>query len=153
MQPEEHAEGGITMTQAAVAEKAKSEVKKSTDVQTMEKVGENNPTRRIVVPRYEVFRRENGYEIHAMLPGVTRDGLSIELENRLLTLRAKPQNIVPEGLKPLYAEFSAADFEAAFRVPADVDETDIKAHLDDGVLILNLPSRKKVKQAITVNVD
>lgn len=108
--------------------------------------------RRVSVPRYEIYSREGGYEILAHMPGVQADGLSVELENRTLTIKGSAAPLDLEGFKPLYTEFAFADYEAAFRIPSDVDDEKVTANLDRGVLSLSMPLRGRESKAIKVNV-
>lgn len=109
--------------------------------------------RRVVVPNYEIYSREKGYEIVAEVPGVSSDGLEIELENRLLTV--KGTSTVPsfEGFKALHTEFSMPNYQATFRLPPSVDGENITASLDNGILSLSLLPRENQRQNIKVTVS
>jgi len=109
--------------------------------------------RRVVVPTYEIFSREGGYEVIAQLPGVAPAGLNVELENRLLTIKGSVAMPDLEGLKTLHAEFSLPDYQASFRIPADVDEEKVKADLENGILTLDLPLRERERKTIEVKVS
>ena len=142
------------MTTATVAERTdkKAPVSQNTDQPSTQHAV---PTRkrRVVVPSYEIFSREGGYEVIAQLPGVAPAGLNVELENRLLTIKGSVAMPDLEGLKTLHAEFSLPDYQASFRIPADVDEEKVKADLENGILTLDLPLRERERKTIEVKVS
>ena len=51
-----------------------------------------------------------------------------------------------EGLEPLYTEYNIGHFARSFTLSNKIDQQQIGAQLDDGVLTLTL---KKVKEAMT----
>jgi len=78
-----------------------------------------------------------GFELIVELPGVTRDNLTITVENGILRLNAKR---TPQTLgKPIICETQASDFAREFRLGSTIDTHGITALLEQGVLRLHLP--------------
>lgn len=87
----------------------------------------------------EVFR------IVMELPGVTKDGLEIELKDEYLKVSGK-RPAAPEAQKFLVNGRDAAlPFERRFTLGKDVDREHVKAQLADGLLTVTLPRRAEVK--------
>ena len=95
-------------------------------------------------PRVNITSNKDGYELEAELPGVTKDGLEILLEDNELTLVGKRTATDAEG-ELLYRESSPRDFRRGFTLDPSIDTSKIEAKLEDGVLRLHLPKAERVK--------
>jgi HSP20 family molecular chaperone IbpA len=106
----------------------------------------------VAVPAADVVDDGESFRIVVDMPGVTREGLEIELEKEMLRVRGKRP--APESDKLLVnGRCAHRDFERAFTLGKDVDREGIKARLENGVLTINLPRRAEVKaQRIEVEV-
>lgn len=90
----------------------------------------------------EVFEHEAEYHVYADLPGLGQEDVKLELNNRVLTVIGnKAKESHPEGTKVLRMERPARNFRRSFRLPDDVNEEDISACMDKGVLTLTLKKR------------
>jgi HSP20 family protein len=97
---------------------------------------------------------ENSKEFVVLLeiPGVTRDDLDVKLEGNLLTLSGKRElNKQEKGDDYLWEERVEGRFARTLRVPSAVQESEIEATYNDGVLTVRLPkSEPQVKNKITI---
>ncbi len=100
---------------------------------------ERTRTRRVYVPRTDIYETEDALVLVADMPGVAPDGLDVTLEARELTIRGRTRDAAPEGYSPVYREYEAGDYERAFTLSEDIDAGKIEARLGDGVLRLTLP--------------
>ena len=98
-----------------------------------------------VKPRYSVDGSDEAYEVRVELPGVAKDGVTVDIDENVLTLRAKRKTGVPDGWKALHREMSDLDFILRLRLNAQVDESKMSATLDHGVLVLRLPVKEAAK--------
>ncbi|HUR44302.1 MAG TPA: Hsp20/alpha crystallin family protein [Candidatus Saccharimonadales bacterium] len=100
--------------------------------------------RSFVSPQVNIYETKDGYLLEADLPGVTKDGLEVTLENTTLTLvgRRAQQSSLGEVR---YRESRPADFRRAFELDPSIDTARIHARMDQGVLFLELPKAEKVK--------
>lgn len=98
-----------------------------------------------VKPRYAVDGSDEAYEVRVELPGVPKDGITVDLDENVLTLRAKRKASAQEGWKTLHREMSDLDFILRLRLNAQVDESKMSAGLDNGVLTLRLPVKEAAK--------
>lgn len=111
-------------------------------IQTPEKKAQARNWRR---PQYDVSENEDAFNVRVSLPGVSRDGVDISLEDDTLTVVGTRTSGVPEGWRPLRRELENGDYRLSLRLNVPVNESKIKAHVVDGVLDLSLPKADEVK--------
>ena len=115
---------------------------------------ERTRERPLYAPRVDIVETEDALELLADMPGVTRDGVEVTLEQRVLTVRGRAEVRVPEGLAPLYLEYEPGDYERSFALSDAVDPSGIEARVRGGVLQLRLPKAGPAKrQRIEVEAD
>ena len=100
---------------------------------------ERTRDRPVYLPRVDIVETGDALEVLADMPGVTRDGVEVTLEQRVLTVRGRAEVPVPEGMAPLYLEYEPGDYERAFALSDAVDPAGIGARVRGGVLHLRLP--------------
>ena len=108
--------------------------------------GEREVTRaqeRYMRPPVDIYETQNGLVLTADLPGVTKDNLGVRVDNGLLTIQAKADDMVPG--EPIYREYELPGFFRQFEVVDDIDVEKINAEFKNGVLTLNLPLSEKAK--------
>jgi HSP20 family molecular chaperone IbpA len=104
-------------------------------------------TRGVPVYRPPVDIRDTGKNVilSIEMPGVGRDDVEIDLERRVLTIRGRGRTTSPEGFRLLYAEYGEGDYERVFTLSEDIDESQIRAQVANGVLTLTLPRAEAAK--------
>ena len=90
-------------------------------------------------PRYTVANVAEAFEIEVELPGVTKSGLSIDLEEDILSIRGERSGAMAEVWKPLHRELSGLNYQLRLRVTTPVDAEKIVAKLEEGILKVTLP--------------
>lgn len=90
---------------------------------------------------------ENSFTIELLAPGYRKEDLQLEVEGKLLKLRAKRKSEKEnESLKYLRKEFSIAKIDRQFQIPANRIETgEITANFKDGILSISLPKKEEAK--------
>jgi len=102
------------------------------------------PSRPYVSPDVNIYETETSYTLEAEMPGVTRDHLEVTLENNTLTLVGHRTDEDPRGTL-LYRESRPADFRRVFELDPAIDSQKIRAQMNHGLLILQLPKTEAVK--------
>ncbi len=100
---------------------------------------------RYLRPYYEVEAGEQAYQVHVYLPGVARDQADITLEKGTLTVEARRRAHAQEGWRPMYREIPDADYRLRLQLNVVVDEENITAKAEDGVLTVTLPVAEEAK--------
>lgn len=99
---------------------------------------------RYYVPNTDIHETDDALVVIMELPGVEKD-LSVDLENDVLRVDARIDFSKYEGLDPLYTEYNVGHFSRAFTLSSKIDQQQISAQLEDGVLTLTL---KKSREAM-----
>jgi len=97
-----------------------------------------------VLPEVNIFETKDGYVVEAEMPGVSKDGLEITLENNEITIMGHRKNDGVSGT-PLFRERNVADYRRVFELDPAIDTSQIAAKMDQGVLTLTLLKSERVK--------
>lgn len=100
---------------------------------------------RYYVPNADIYETEDALVVVMEVPGVEKKDLEISLENDALRVEGRIDFAKYDGLDPLYTEYNVGHYSRAFTVSSKIDQHQISAELEDGVLKLTL---KKSKDAV-----
>lgn len=98
---------------------------------------------RYVAPPVDIFEEDDQLVVVADLPGASKDTISVNVENGILTLQAGAQSEAPGDR--IYQEFEFVNFFRQFELSEQVDIERITADLNNGVLTLRLPKAEQAK--------
>jgi len=101
-------------------------------------------SRPFLSPDVNIYETENGYTLEAEMPGVNREHLEITLDGNSLMLVGRRTDDPPTGTV-LCRESKPADFRRAFELDPAIDTQKIRAQMNHGLLILELPKTEAVK--------
>lgn len=93
----------------------------------------------------DIREDDNQVYIEAELPGFTKDEIEVTMEQGVLTINAQRKHEERRGEEQHLSERRFTRVSRSFRLPTPVDENQIDAHLENGVLTLSLPKREEVK--------
>jgi HSP20 family protein len=98
-------------------------------------------------PAVNVSENDKGYTIEVAAPGIARDAFNLEIENDVLTISTENQESKEENEQNfLRREFNYQTFKRSFQLPETVDQEQIKANHDAGILTLSLPKKEEEVQ-------
>jgi HSP20 family molecular chaperone IbpA len=100
---------------------------------------------RYFVPNTDIYETEDALTVVMEVPGVDREAVSVDVENDVLRVEARIDFSKYEGFEPLYTEYNIGYFARSFSLSNKIDQQQISAQLEDGVLTLTL---KKAKEAM-----
>lgn len=109
-----------------------------------------------VVPAMDVAERDKEYVVKVELPGVKKDDIDITVQNGLLTISAESKQKSEEKEKGriIRQERRYGKYVRHLRLDNDVDEGNVRARYEDGMLELTLPKVEAVQpKKIAVNVQ
>ena len=91
---------------------------------------------RSIAPEVDILENEEEILLYADLPGVTREDLTVHIDNGKLTLNAI-RKLKAEGAA-VWEELGDVEYHRVFSVPQSIDTANISAELRDGVLKLHM---------------
>src|SRR5690242_13214523 len=108
-------------------------------------------TEQFIAPPASVLEATDGYTLEIEMPGVTKDGLDISIENNQLTIIGRRSFPKAEGTL-IHHEIRPDNFRRTFELDPSIDGDKINAKIDQGLVRLPLPKAEHVKpRKITVS--
>lgn len=98
---------------------------------------------RQLAPLVDIYENNDEILLHAEMPGVQKDQISVNIDNGNLTLSGI-RKLTSDGVTD-WAEFGDVEYQRVFSVPQSIDVERVKAELKDGVLALHLPKSEAAK--------
>ncbi len=94
----------------------------------------------------DVREDDEAYSIIAALPGVKAEDVNVRLHDGLLTIEAEiEEHNVEEGERQLIKERHYGSFSRSLRLPDTVNEDEIEAGYENGVLTLVVPKAEEAQ--------
>lgn len=112
-------------------------------VKREETMPERSPEMAAVSPLVDIYENDDEILLHAEMPGVEKDNITINIDNGRLTL-AGIRKLETSGAES-WAEFGDVEYQRTFSVPQTIDVGKVNAELKDGVLRLHLPKSEAAK--------
>ena len=94
-------------------------------------------------PAVDIYENDNEILLHADMPGVPKDEISVNIDNGRLSLSGV-RKLETSGAAS-WEEFGNVEFVRNFSVPQTIDVEKVKAELKNGVLALHLPKSEAGK--------
>lgn len=98
----------------------------------------------VIAPPVNIIETKDGYTLEAEIPGVSKDGVEITVEDNQLTILGR-RNRTDSKARVLYRESADTDYRRVFELDPAVDATKITANVEQGVLTVQLPFSERVK--------
>jgi HSP20 family protein len=86
---------------------------------------------------------DNEYELQFVLPGLTKDDVSVTVEENLLKV-----SYTNEENENSFVH----TFERSYQLPEDVTQSKISAKSENGILKITIPKNKKVTKQRTISI-
>lgn len=97
---------------------------------------ETHTVRQTIIPAMDVFTKDGDLRLVLDVPGVTRDGLRLGVEQDVLSIEAQRADQPERG------------FRRQVRLPEGIDVDGIDAQLENGVLTITLPQSARARKRI-----
>jgi HSP20 family protein len=93
----------------------------------------------------DIYETDDALTVVMEIPGVEKKDVEVNVENDVLRVEGRVDFTKYEGLEPLYTEYNVGHFARSFTLSNRIDQQQIAAQLENGVLTLTL---KKAKEAM-----
>ena len=97
-----------------------------------------------VTPFVDVQTADDGFVLQAEMPGVSKTGIEVTVENGDLILVGHREFLDTSG-DPVYLERRPADYRRVYELDPSIDTSRISARIDQGILTVTLPKAESVK--------
>ena len=103
-------------------------------------------TKGLTIP-VDIKEFDNEYRIRVEVPGIKKEDIDIELNKSYMTISAKKQEEKEEKTKKYHkTEFAYGDYSRTVYFPQEINISEAQAHLDNGILRLDLPKLKSANE-------
>ena len=136
MSEQEQADTGTEGSMAASQELALREKKELTAKE------EKTVPGRYYVPYTDIYETDENLTVVMEMPGVEKKDLDISLRDDVLRVDGRIDFSKYEGMEPVYTEYNVGHYTRSFTLSSKVDQENIRAQINDGVLTLTLPKMK-----------
>jgi len=105
--------------------------------------------------KVNITETPENYTIVAEMPGLKEKDIDLEVKDGTLTLKAHQKNEEESNEKTYRVrEFSERHFERSFKLGGTVDQNNITAKLQNGLLRITLPKREEAKaKSVKINIE
>jgi HSP20 family protein len=105
-------------------------------------------------PRVDIIEKEKSFELRALLPGLEKENVSVELEgNKLIISGERKQETLNENEKYHQVESFFGKFKRSFTLPKNVDGNTIKAVFKNGILEISLEKAEPAKSGKVIEIQ
>ena len=101
--------------------------------------------RPVFVPTTDIYEQDKSILIRCDMPGVDDKNLEVTLEDRVLTLTGTQAEDRPEHYDLVLGEYNTGVYHRSFTVQQEIDHAKIKAHIQNGVLQIELPKAEQAQ--------
>jgi HSP20 family molecular chaperone IbpA len=98
---------------------------------------------RQVTPLVDIYENDDEILLHAEMPGVLKDDITVNIDNGNLALTGVRS--MTKGGAAEWEEFGEVVYQRVFSVPQTIDVNKVSAELKDGILALHLPKSEAAK--------
>ena len=99
---------------------------------------------KLVPPPVDILETDKDILLKANLPGVNKDSVEVKFSDGTLTIYGHVHNEITSETAIL-KEIEDGNFYRVFKVSDSVDVDEIKAKMEDGILLLTLPKHERAK--------
>ena len=100
--------------------------------------------RKTSIMNTDIIEKENGYELQIDLPGVKKEDIKIEMNKNLINISVSiSKSSDEENKKYIRKERFTGEIKRSFNIGEDIDEDNINASFENGILYLNLPKKEE----------
>lgn len=106
-----------------------------------------NFNRGITLPKVNILETADAYAVQMAVPGLKKSDFHIDLEEQLLSISADLQEEQNSSdAQYTRREFGYSSFKRTFSLPETVNDDQIEASYNDGILSILLPKKEEAKR-------
>lgn len=95
-------------------------------------------------PKCNIIDTTEDVQVIAEIPGLTRDEVSIKVENGVMTISGKQASMIKDDeVKYIRRELKHSSFKRSFELGDTLDPTKISANFENGILNITIPKKEE----------
>lgn len=99
---------------------------------------------RLHAPGMDVSETDSHYHVHVSLPGMKKEDINIDLQDRRLTISGeRKEEAEDKDKKHLVRETRYGRFERSVVLPDNINQDKIDARFEDGILKMDIEKKEK----------
>ncbi len=103
--------------------------------------------------KVDISEDQSAFHIDAELPGITKENISLNIEDDVLTIKAERKQESEMTKKDYHrVERLSGCFSRSFNLGEIIDQNNIQADFDNGILRINLPKDAPVKTTKEITI-
>ncbi len=111
-------------------------------------------TKRESGPEMDVYETEENIIAEISAPGMSSEDMKVNISEGVLRVRGEKKEETEDEDKGYYRkEIKRGSFERAVRLPSNVDEDNVKATYEDGILKVEIPKTDEVEGGREVKIE
>lgn len=102
-------------------------------------------------PLMNIYEKESDYSVRVLLPGVSKEDVSITYADGFLTVEGEKKEVKTDTAENIRSEIGYGKFARAIRLSDKIDSGSIAAKFENGVLVISMktaPEKAPKKIAI-----
>jgi HSP20 family protein len=100
-------------------------------------------------PTVNIHETENAFHLEMNAPGRNKEDFKISVDQNVLTISfEKKEESENSNYKTIRREFAFESFKRSFNLGEEINDNNIQAKYENGVLILLLPKKPAVKESV-----
>jgi len=103
--------------------------------------------------RVDISEDSSSFHIDAELPGLTKEQISLNIEDDVLTIKAERKQETEENRKDYHrVERMSGSYSRSFNLGEVIDQNTIQADFENGVLHITLPKAAPIKKTKEISI-
>ncbi len=98
-----------------------------------------------VAPLVDIYETDDDFYLMAYMPGVKKENVKIKLEDGSLVIMGRINYDEEISRNYILKETETGNYYRKFKISDTINESKIKAHLEDGILTVQLPKHERIK--------
>ena len=110
----------------------------------------------MTVPRANVSKGEEGYQIQLAVPGYSREDFNIDVQDGTLTISCSNEsnvNVENNDMQYTTREYAYTSFNRSWRLPTEANSNAITARYEAGILSVGIPFSEKNANRVVIDVE
>ncbi|NTU58926.1 MAG: Hsp20/alpha crystallin family protein [Chlorobiaceae bacterium] len=104
--------------------------------------------------KVDISEDEHAFHLEAELPGINKENITLHIEDDVLTIKAERTQEEEQKKKDYHRiERTYGGFSRSFNIGELIDQENIGASFDNGVLHVTLPKSKPVKKTKEISIS